>query len=93
VIVGDGNVTAMTSPLEDARKELDHEFAQFRNKGLGRIHEAVDRVVAAGPTDDVFALLKHLEDVVEDLRTGGVVGSGAKGHREAREHWLEAGGR
>jgi hypothetical protein len=37
----------MTSPLEDARKEMDEEFAQFRNKGLGRIHEAVDRVVAA----------------------------------------------
>jgi hypothetical protein len=85
-------VAAMTSPLEDARKELDEEFAEFRNKGLGRIHEAVDRVIAAGPTDDIYGLLKHLEEVVEDVRTGGIVGSGAKGHREAREDWLKAGG-
>jgi hypothetical protein len=82
----------MTSPLEDARKEMDEEFAEFRNKGLGRIHEAIDRVVAAGPADDIYGLLKHLEEVVEDVRTGGVIGSGAKGHREAREDWLKAGG-
>jgi hypothetical protein len=82
----------MTTPLEDARQELEEEFAQFRKKGLGRIHEAFDRVVAAGATDDIHGLLKTLEDVVGDVRTGGVVGSGAKGHREAREHWLKAGG-
>ena len=82
----------MTSPLEDARKELDIEFAQFRDKGLGHIHEAVDRIITAGPTDDIYALLKNLEDTVEKVRTGGVLGAGAKGHREARKDWLEAGG-
>lgn len=82
----------MTTSLEDARKEMDAEFAQFRDKGLGRIHEAVDRVVTAGATSDVYGLLKRLEEVVEDVRTGGLLGAGAKGHSEAREEWLKVGG-
>jgi hypothetical protein len=83
----------MSTPLEDARKELETEYNQFRAKGLGRIHEAFDRVVGARSTDDVYGILKNLEDVVHDVRTGGAIGSGAKGHREAREEWVEAGGR
>jgi hypothetical protein len=82
----------MTTPLEKARGELEQEYSQFRNKGLGRIHEAFDRVIAAQSTDDVYGLLSALQDTVADVRTGGVIGSGAKGHREAREDWLKAGG-
>ena len=50
-------------------------------------------VVDAGPTDDISELLKELEDTVGKVRTGGMVGSGAKGHREAREKWLELQGK
>ncbi|MGH9266493.1 MAG: hypothetical protein ACRD1D_17550, partial [Acidimicrobiales bacterium] len=41
---------------------------------LDRIHAALDRVDAAGPEDDLYELLKDLEDVVKEVRTGGVVG-------------------
>ena len=78
----------MAESLEDARKELDKEFIQVR-ENLKKIHEELDRVEAAGPEDDVSALLEKLEDTVKKVRTGGLIGSGSKGHREAREKYLE----
>lgn len=81
----------MARSVEEARKELDKEFRQFQ-EGLGRIHVALGELSRAVATDDVYELLEQLEDVVHDVRTGGVLGSGAKGHREARETWLAEGG-
>lgn len=81
----------MADDLEKARREMDQEFAQFREH-LGEILEAVDRVTEAGPTDDVHGVLERLEHAVHEVRTGGLIGSGAKGHREAREAWLKLGG-
>ncbi len=81
----------MARSVQDARKELDQEFRQFQ-EGLGAIHVALGEVARATATDDVYQLLERLEDVVKDVRTGGALGSGAKGHREAREKWLKAGG-
>ena len=78
-----------TDDIAKRRKEMDDEFAQFREH-LGKILEAVDEVNQAGPEDDLSARLETLEDVVHKVRTGGILGSGAKGHREAREKWLEA---
>lgn len=78
----------MAKTLEEARKELEKEYLQFREQ-LGHIHVALDAVNDAGPTDDVHGLLEKLQDVVKEVRTGGVFGSGAKGHREAREAWLK----
>lgn len=77
----------MAKSAEDARKELDHEFRQFR-EAFGRVLTAVSDVDKATALDDVFGLLSVLEEVVNDVRTGGVFGSGAKGHREAREDYL-----
>ncbi|NMD23162.1 MAG: hypothetical protein GYA65_03155 [Actinobacteria bacterium] len=82
----------MSTDLEAARKELDQEFTQFR-ESLGKIYEKLERVSQAGPADDISALLKDLEDTVGKVRTGGLVGSGAKGHREAREAWLKLQGK
>ena len=76
----------MAEGLEQARKRLDDEYGQVR-RHLDKIHSAVDRVDAAGPEDDVYELLKDLEDVVKEVRTGGVVGSGAKGHKRALEEY------
>ena len=81
----------MADDLEKARREMDQEFAQFREH-LGEILEAVDRLNQAGPEDDVAGLLENLEDVVHKVRTGGLLGGGAKGHREARQEWLKAKG-
>ena len=82
----------MSTDLEAARKELDQEFTQFRDS-LGKIYEKLERVSQAGPADDISALLKDLEDTVGKVRTVGLVGSGAKGHREAREAWLKLQGK
>ena len=82
----------MDTELENARKELDQEFKQVR-KSLDQIREALDRVSAAGPEDDIYAMLDDLEDTVKKVRTGGIVGSGAKGHREAREKYFEMRGK
>jgi len=82
----------MTNEVEDARKELDQEFNQFRDN-LGKIYEKLERVSQAGPTDDITQLLKDLEDTVGKVRTGGLIGSGAKGHREAREKYMKLQGK
>ena len=76
----------MAEGLEEARRKLDDEYGQVR-RHLDKIHAALDRVDAAGPEDDLFALLNDLEDIVKEVRNGGVVGSGAKGHRRALENY------
>ena len=78
----------MAEGLEEARRKLDDEYGQVR-RHLDKVHAALDRVDAAGPEDDIFELLKDLEDVVKEVRSGGVVGSGAKGHRRALENYRE----
>jgi hypothetical protein len=74
--------------LEEARKKLDDEYGQVR-RHLDKIHAALDRVDAAGPEDDLYGLLKDLEDVVKEVRNGGVVGSGAKGHKRALDNYRD----
>jgi hypothetical protein len=76
----------MAKSLEEARKRLDDEFGQVRRK-LDSIHKALDDLDKAGPEDDVHGLLKKLEDTVKETRDGGVVGSGANGHRRALEEY------
>ncbi len=78
----------MAEGLEEARRKLDDEYGQVR-RHLDKIHAAVDRLDAAGPEDDLYELLKDLEDVVKEVRTGGLIGSGAKGHRKALESYRE----
>jgi len=78
--------------LEEARRKLDDEYGQLR-RHLDRIHKAIDRVDAAGPEDEVYELLKDLEDVVKEVRTGGVVGTGARGHRRALENYRDRKGK
>lgn len=74
--------------LDEARKKLDDEFGQVRRK-LDKIHKALDKVEEAGPEDNLHDLLADLESTVKEVRDGGVVGSGANGHRRALEHYLK----
>ena len=78
----------MADSLDDLREELDDEFRSFR-EDLGKIREAVDALEKAGPEDDLSALLEKLEDVAKDVRTGGLIGGGVKGHRKALERYRE----
>jgi hypothetical protein len=79
----------MAETVEDAKKKLDDEYGQVRRK-FDKIHTAFDRVISAGPEDDVYDRLKDLEQVVKEVRDGGVVGSGANGHRRALEEYKKA---
>jgi len=74
--------------LEQARKKLDDEFGQVRRK-IDKIRAKLDEVEAAGPEDDLHELLADLESTVKEVRDGGVVGSGANGHRRARKAYLD----
>ena len=74
--------------LDQARKRLDDEFGQVRRK-LDKIHAALDKVEAAGPEDDLHGLLADLESTVKEVRDGGIIGSGANGHRRALKEYLE----
>jgi phosphohistidine phosphatase SixA len=74
--------------LEEARKKLDDEFGQVR-RHLDKIHDALDKVEKAGPEDDLHELLEKLEDQVKEVRTGGLLGHGANGHKRARKEYLE----
>ena len=78
----------MAEGLEEARRKLDDEYGQVR-RNIDKIHAALDRVDAAGPEDSLYDLLKDLEDVVKEVRNGGVVGSGAKGHKKALENYRD----
>ena len=78
----------MAEGLDEARRKLDDEYGQVR-RNVDRIHAALDRVDAAGPEDDLYGLLKDLEDVVKEVRNGGVVGSGAKGHKRALDNYRD----
>lgn len=82
----------MGDPLTDARQELDQEFAQVR-KHLDRIHRSLEAVEEAGPEDDLSELLEELEETVKEVRTGGLIGSGAKGHHKARHEYLKLKGK
>lgn len=74
--------------LADARKRLDDEYGQVRRK-IEKIHKALDKVEAAGPEDNLHDLLAELESTVKEVRDGGVVGSGANGHRRALKDYLD----
>jgi hypothetical protein len=76
----------MAETLEEAKTKLDDEYGQIRRK-FDKIHEAFDRVVSAGPEDNLYERLDDLEKVVKEVRDGGIVGSGANGHRRALEEY------
>jgi hypothetical protein len=81
----------MDEKLSKAREELEKEYRQVW-ENLAQIRTKFEKLTAAGPEDDVSGLLEDLEDAVHKVRTGGLIGSGAKGHREAREKYYEAKG-
>lgn len=79
------------SELDEATRELNEAYENVR-EDLGRVFVAFEDLRNAGATSDLHRLLDTLEDVIKDVRTGGLIGSGANKHRRAREAWLKAGG-
>jgi hypothetical protein len=81
----------MAKGLEEARKELEEEYANVR-KHLGEIEMAWRAVSDSNVESDIVGLLETLEDVTKKVRTGGVLGSGANDHARALKDYLEAKG-
>ncbi len=74
--------------LAKARKELEKEYAQAR-QDLAPIERAYQSLMDATPEDNLSEMLEDLEDAVHKARTGGLIGSGANGHRRALEDYLK----
>jgi hypothetical protein len=72
--------------LDEARRRLEDEYGQVR-RHLDRIRDALHDVEQAGPEDDVSGLLEKLEERVHEVRTGGMIGAGAHGHRRALDDY------
>ncbi len=78
----------MAKSLEQARQKLDDEYGQVR-RTFDELHQALDRLEAGGPEDDLSKLREDLEDEVRKIRTGGLTGHGANGHARARKEYLD----
>jgi hypothetical protein len=77
---------ATDEDIEKARNKVDKEFTDLQ-KDLAELWLKVDEIKTAGPTDDLYELIEELDKMVTKVRSGGVFGSGAKGHRKALEEW------
>ena len=73
---------ATENEIAEARKKVDDEYADVV-KDLADVWVKVDEVKRAGPTDDLHDLLEELEKQIHKVRTGGLIGRGAKAHRDA----------
>jgi hypothetical protein len=73
----------------EAFAEVTSEYNEFRG-AFGAVLNAVSQVDQAKPGDDIGALLEALEDAVNKVRTGGMMGSGVNGYNRARKNWQES---
>jgi len=78
----------MSEELQKAEDKVNKEFKKVA-EAIADIHVAFRTVKDAGPMDDLYGLLDDLEDRVKKARTGGLTGSGAKGHRKALAGYQE----
>ena len=78
----------MSGDLDGARDKVNKEFKKV-SESIADIHVALLKLKDAGPEDDLYGMLDELEDTVKKARTGGIMGSGAKGHRKAIEAYRE----
>lgn len=72
----------MSEELQKAEEKVNKEFKKVA-ESIADIHVAFHAVKDAGPMDNLYELLDALESTVKKARTGGLTGSGAKGHRKA----------
>ncbi len=78
----------MSDDVAKARDKVEKEFGKLQ-KELTAVHSAFHDLTTAGPFDDIYDLLDQLETAVKKVRTGGLLGSGAKAHRKALEEYRE----
>lgn len=79
---------ATEEEIADARKKLEKEYKDVM-ESLGDLYVAVEAVRSAGLGDDIADLLDNVASEAKKARTGGVIGSGAKGHARALKDYRE----
>jgi len=79
---------ATDEELADAQKKLQEEYKSAM-ESMGDLYVAVEAVKSAGLHDDIVGLLSDVEDAAKKARTGGILGSGAKGHSKALKDYHE----
>ena len=75
--------------IADAKGKLEKEYRDVMGS-LGDLYVAVEALKSAGLQDDISGLLETIQDEAKKARTGGVLGSGAKGHARALKSYREA---
>jgi len=79
---------ATADELAEAQEKLQGEYKSVM-ESMGDLYVAVEAVKSAGLHDDIAGLLSTVEDAAKKVRTGGIIGSGAKGHARALKDYRE----
>ncbi len=79
---------ATEQEVNNAREKLEKEYKDVM-ESLGDLYVAVEAVRSAGIGDDIAELLDNVADKAKKARSGGVIGSGAKGHARALKAYRE----
>ena len=79
---------ATEQEVKDAHSKVEKEYKQTM-ESLGDLYLAVEAVKSAGVHDDIAGLLDTVAKEAKKARTGGVIGSGAKGHARALNDYRE----
>ena len=74
--------------IAQAHHNLEKEYKDVMSS-LGDLYVAVEAVKSAGLGDDIVGLLERVQSEAKKARTGGVIGSGAKGHAKALKEYRE----
>jgi len=73
---------ATDEEVADARAKLEKEYKDVM-ESLGDLYVAIEAVKTADLDSDLVGLLDAVANEANKARTGGMIGSGAKGHRRA----------
>ena len=79
---------ATEAEIAQAHHKLEKEYKDVM-ESLGDLYVAVEAVKSAGIGDDISGLLEAVQSEAKKARTGGVIGSGAKGHAKALKNYRE----
>lgn len=79
---------ASEQEVQEAHSKVEKEYKNTM-ESLGDLYVAVEALKSAGVHDDIADLLETVAKEAKKARTGGVIGSGAKGHAKALKEYRE----
>ena len=79
---------ATEAEIAQAHHNLEKEYKDVM-QSLGDLYVAIEALKSAGIGDEISDLLDRVQSEAKKARTGGVIGSGAKGHSKALKEYRE----